>query len=424
MSGLESGIDGCPSHTTTAQAQLSDDFDAFTFLAEPHPVLTRARNEAPVFFDEATEHWVVTRYGTIKTMLADPETFSSVNALDPISPLDERVPQTLEVGGFGGRPFIVNLDGEAHGETKRIMAKVLHPRAVAAFEPRIRQLAQDMLGQLPTGEPFDFVDRFTLEFPALVIFEFLGLPAEVVREVTGWADARLELFFGSLPGDRQAHEAEGIVEFWKFIEDHIDAQTENPGDHFVGDLVRLMLDGEEDVTKNDIANYCWSFLFAGHETTTGQIGSMVRDMLLQREAWEAVVDDPTKISKAVEESLRMNTSVFNWRRRATREVDLDGITVPGGANLFLVYGSANRDADQFPDPDRFDVDREGLRKHLGLGFGAHFCVGAGLARLQLKIVLEELTALMPNLQLVPDAEQRYIDNVSFCGPRSLWLVDR
>ena len=118
----------------------------------------------------------------------------------------------------------------------------------------------------------------------------------------------------------------------------------------------------------------------------------------------------------------MNTSVFNWRRRTTREIELDGVVVPEGADVFLVYGSANRDAEQFPDPDRFVVQREGVRRHLGLGFGEHFCVGAGLARLQLKIVLEEMTALMPDIDLVEGAEQRYLDNSSFCGPRSLWLT--
>jgi len=413
----------CPFHTTEAQSALSDDFDAFTFLADPHPILTRSREDAPVFYDEATGYWVVTRYDTIRTALGDTETYSSVNALDPMSELDPQVPAILEAGHFGGRPFIVNIDGEEHREHKRIMSKVLHPRAVSSFEPRIRELAHTMLSEFPSDKPFDFVDGFTLEFPALVIFEFLGLPAEVVRDVKGWADARLELFFGRLPADQQIAEAGGVVQFWQFIEQHIDAQVEDPGDHFVGDMVRLMLSGEEEVTRNDIANYCWSFLFAGHETTTGQIGSMIRDMLTQREAWDAVVDDPSLISGAVEESLRMNTSVFNWRRRTTREVEPDGVTVPADSDVFLVYGSANRDDRQFPDADRFNVEREGVRRHLGLGFGEHFCVGAGLARLQLKIVLEEITAMMPDLQLVPDAEQRYINNTSFCGPRSLWLVN-
>ena len=413
---------GCPFHTTATQAALSADFDVFTFLSDPHPILARAREEAPVFFDEASDYWIVTRYEAIRNALADPETFSSVNALDPMSPLDAEVPVILDEGQFGGRPFIVNIDGEEHREHKRIMSSVLHPRAVSAFEDRIRVLARTMLEVIPSGEPFDFVDRFTLEFPALVIFEFLGLPAEVVREVKGWADARLELFFGRLPAAQQVTEAHGVVDFWKFIEKHIDSQIEQPGDHFAGNLVRLMLDGEEDMTRNDIANYCWSFLFAGHETTTGQIGSMVRDMLTQRDAWSAVIDDASTIPSAVEESLRMNTSVFNWRRRTTRSVELDGVSIPEDSNVFLVYGSANRDAEQFPDPDRFVVGREGVRRHLGLGFGEHFCVGAGLARLQLKIVLEEMTALMPTLDLVEGADQHYIDNSSFCGPRSLWLT--
>ena len=197
----------------------------------------------------------------------------------------------------------------------------------------------------------------------------------------------------------------------------------DPGDHFVGDLIRLLQSGEETITANDIANYCWSFLFAGHETTTAQIANMVRDMLSQREAWEAVVVDPSLARNAVEESLRMNTSVFNWRRRTTCEVEVEGARIPAGADLFLVYGSANRDANEFDDPDRFIVDRKEARRHLGLGFGVHFCVGAGLARLQLKVVLEEMTARRPDLKLVPGAEQRYIDNISFCGPRSLWLQD-
>lgn len=185
--------------------------------------------------------------------------------------------------------------------------------------------------------------------------------------------------------------------------------------------MRLHLSGEEDVSVNDIANYCWSFLFAGHETTTAQITNMVRDMLLQPDAWRAVIQDPSLAPKAVEESLRLNTSVFNWRRRTTAEIEVEGVTLPAGSDLFLVYGSANHDADHFAEPDTFDLEREGVRRHLGLGYGAHFCVGAGLARLQLKVVLEELTALMPDLELVPDRDSTYIRNVSFCGPRSLWL---
>lgn len=396
-------------------------FDPFTFLSDPHPFLDHARTHAPIFRDEHTGHWVVTRYETIKNILSDPETFSSVNALDPITPLDGQVPKILEDGKFGARPFIVNIDGEDHRERKRIFTSVLHPRKVAEFEPYIRDLTRRMLSTFPEGEPFELVDRFSLDFPALVVFAFLGIPEDHVREIKTWADARMELFFGDLtPGD-QREQAHGVVKFWRYIEDHIEGQLADPGDHFVGDLVRLHLSGEEDVTTNDIANYCWSFLFAGHETTTAQITNMTRDMLSQRTAWDAVIDDPSLAPKAVEESLRMNTSVFNWRRRVTRDVEVEGTTLSAGDNIFLVYGSANHDVDQFPEPDTFDIEREGVRRHLGLGHGPHFCVGAGLARLQLRVVLEEMTALMPDLQLVTDRPSTFIRNVSFCGPRSLWL---
>ncbi|MGI9595434.1 MAG: cytochrome P450, partial [Acidimicrobiales bacterium] len=416
--------DSCPFHVTESQQALAREFEPFRFLADPHPLLARSRRRAPLFHDEKLDHWVVTDYQTIREILTDHETYSSVNALDPISPLDPAVPEALEAGGFGARPFIVNIDGDEHSEHKRIFTSVLHPRRVARFEPEIRSLARGLIGRFPRSGPFDFVDEFSLEFPALVIFTFLGLPAEDVRDVKSWADTRMQLFFGNLAPEQQRAQAGGIVEFWRYIEDHIARQLDDPGDHFVGDMVRLHLSGEEDVTTNDIANYCWSFLFAGHETTTAQTTSMVRDLLQQRQAWEAVVADQTLVGRAVEESLRMNTSVFNWRRRTTRDVEIHGQTVPAGSDLFVVIGSANRDDTEFADPDRFQVEREEVRRHMGFGFGAHYCVGAGLARLQLKVVLEELISTAPDLELVPGGEQRHIDNVSFCGPRTLWLQRR
>lgn len=407
--------------TLSNSSAASPEFDPFTFLSDPHPFLGHARENAPIFRDDNTGYWVVTRYEAIKEILTDPATFCSANALDPITPLDAEVPRILKRGGFGARPFIVNIDGDDHRERKRIFTSVLHPRKIAQFEPFIRTLAKAMLAEFPADEPFELVDGFSLDFPALVVFAFLGIPDEDVREIKGWADARMELFFGDLSAEQQEEQAHGVVKFWRYIEDHIEQQLSDPGDHFVGDLVRLHLSGDEDITTNDIANYCWSFLFAGHETTTAQITNMVRDMLSQPAAWQAILGDPSLASKAVEESLRMNTSVFNWRRRTTREAEVEGTTLPAGADLFLVYGSANRDDSQFPEPDTFDIERKEVRRHLGLGHGAHFCVGAGLARLQLKVVLEELTALMPDLQLVPSRKSTFIRNVSFCGPRSLWL---
>lgn len=411
----------CPFHTTPEQAALSKDFDAFTFMANPHPILARARQEAPVFYDEETDYWVVTAYDSVRSLLGQPERFSSDIALDPMFPFDPAVPEVLTEGEFGARPFILNIDGEEHSEHKRIMSKVLHPRAVADREDVIRLIARRLISSLPDDESFDFVERFSMVFPALVIFMFLGLPEEVVSDVNRWADARMELFFGELPLEQQADEARGMVEFWQFIERHIDEQIDDPGDHFVGDLIRLLLSGEEEITRNDIANYCWTFLFAGHETTTSQITNMVSDLLLQREAWDAVVADSGLINPAVEESLRMNTSVFNLRRRVTEEVTIDGVTIPADSKVFVVSGGANRDVAEFEDPDHFTIGRDNARRHLGFGFGEHFCVGAGLARLQLRVVLQELTAAMPDLALVDGAERRFINNAFFCAPRTLWL---
>ncbi|MGI9599014.1 MAG: hypothetical protein ACR2QK_22815, partial [Acidimicrobiales bacterium] len=183
--------DRCPFHLTEDQESLSQAFEPFRFLADPHPLLDRARRRAPLFYDETLGYWVVTDHETIREILTDHETYSSVNTLEPVVPLASEVSTTLDEGGFGARAFIVNIDREEHTEHKRIFTSVLHPRRVATFEPEIRRLARDMIERCPRDRPFDFVDAFSLEFPALVIFAFLGLPAEDVRAVKGWADARM-----------------------------------------------------------------------------------------------------------------------------------------------------------------------------------------------------------------------------------------
>jgi cytochrome P450 len=138
-----------------------------------------------------------------------------------------------------------------------------------------------------------------------------------------------------------------------------------------------------------------------------------------RDAWERLCADPSLIPNAVEELLRYDSSVITWRRRARRAVEIAGMTIPEGANLLLALCSGNRDDAHFPEPDRFDIDRENARNHLSFGFGIHYCLGAPLARLELNVVLEEITRRMPSLRLVSDQRWEFSPNTSFRGPMRL-----
>ena len=161
---------------------------------------------------------------------------------------------------------------------------------------------------------------------------------------------------------------------------------------------------------------------AGHETTTNLLTNAMRLLLDHREQWEQLCDDPSLIPGAVEEALRFDSSVNAWRRLALTDVDLgDGVVLPEGARILVLLGSGNRDGAEFDEPDRFDISRQDARRHLSFGKGIHYCLGAPLARLEARVVLEEITRRAPEIQPVAH-DLEYAPIISFRGPKELWLT--
>jgi pyruvate,water dikinase len=197
----------------------------------------------------------------------------------------------------------------------------------------------------------------------------------------------------------------------------VDDRLENPQDDLPSDLVRLNREGDESISRHEIASICYSQLTAGHETTTNLLGNGLKELLAHRSQWEAICADPDLIPNAVEEVLRFGASVFAWRRKAKRAAVVNGIQLPEGANVLLLLGSANRDESNFHDPETLDVLRENAKDHLAFGLGIHYCLGAPLARLQARIVLEELTRRLPGMRLAPDQSFTYAPNTTFRGPQ-------
>jgi len=183
-----------------------------------------------------------------------------------------------------------------------------------------------------------------------------------------------------------------------------------------------MVESEGTDGCEQIAPILFSLSFAGHETTNNLIGDCVRRLLEDPQRWAALVDDPTLIPAAIEETLRYDTSVPVWRRVTTKPVTVGGVDLPEGAKLFLWLASTGRDPDVFDDPDSFDLTRANARHHLAFGKGIHFCIGANLARLEAKIALEELTARHPTLRLVSDQHLTFHPNISFRGPEKMMVT--
>jgi cytochrome P450 len=173
------------------------------------------------------------------------------------------------------------------------------------------------------------------------------------------------------------------------------------------------------LTHPEVTTIVYGLLLAGHETTTNLLNNAFQRLLAERSAWEDLCRDPSLIPNAIEEVLRLDSSVIAWRRRTRQATEIGGVPVPAEADLLFLLGATNHDPMMFQDPERFDIRRPNARDHISFGHGAHFCLGAPLARLEARVVLEKFTSRFPALRLTPGQTLRFSHNISFRGPLSL-----
>ncbi|WP_020389625.1 cytochrome P450 [Kribbella catacumbae] len=401
------GLGGCPVH---------HGFEPFS-QADPFPSYAELRAEEPVMYDERIGYWVVTRYDDVKAVFDDWETFSSENAQAPVR---ERGPQATRIMADGGFTAYSGLSARIppdHTRIRKVVAKAFTPRRYKALEPAIRaNVVAQLEGLLANpGRRGDLVKELAYQVPTITILTLIGADTSQVDTYKRWSDSRAAMTWGDLTDEEQVPHAHNLVEYWTECRRLVAEAHETDPDSLVGDLVRAQRDGDP-ITDHEIASVCYSLLFAGHETTTTLISNTLRVLLAHPDQWRHIVDDPTKIAGAVDEVLRFSPSIVAWRRRATKDASIGGVSVPAGADVLLVMGSANRDDAKFDDPDTFDIERPNAREHLAFGFGIHYCLGNLLAKLQAKIAVEEVARRAPGLELVDGDAIEFGDNLSFRGP--------
>lgn len=388
-------------------------------MNDPFPAYARLRDEAPVMFDDRIGYWVVTRYADVKAVFDDWETFSSENAQAPVRSRGPEATRIMDEGGFTAYSGLSARIPPDHTRLRAIAQKAFTPRRFKVLEPAIRAnaaaLIQEMLAR-PERDG-DILRDLAIDIPTITILTLLGVPTDQVATYKRWSDSRGAMTWGDLSDDEQVPHARNLVDYWQECQALVARAHEVGGDNLVADLVRAQQEGEP-ISDHEIASLCYSLLFAGHETTTTLISNTVRVLLGHRSAWEGVVAEPSLIPGAIDETLRYSGSIVAWRRKATRDAEIGGVAIPAGAGILLVMGSANRDAEVFADPDAFDIHRDNARAHLSFGFGIHYCLGNQLAKLQDKIVIEELVAAAPSLRLA-GGEIGFGSNLSFRAPTSV-----
>jgi len=405
----------CPIHA---------DFDPLSaeFLTDPFPIM--AANDDPIFYAPAIDYYVVTRYADIAAVFLDHETYSAAAAQLPLVSLDPAAIQILRDDGYKPQPSMVSLDPPAHRRLRNPTVRAFTPRRVRTMEPKIRTIVDQLLSEIDTSQPFDIVSALAFPLPATVIFELLGIPEKDWAQLKEWCGDRASLTFGRPSPAEQVVNAKGLAAYRGFLREFVAMKNaDRAGDDFTTALLAIHDEDPDQLELDEIVSIIFSLTLAGHETTHYLIGNLVRNVLQDRELWQTLVADPTLIPNAVHETLRYDTSVTVWRRITTRPTTLGGVDLPEGAKLYLWLAAAGRDISVFPEPDKFDLHRENATSTLTFGKGVHYCLGEALGKLEARLALEGLIARFPTLRLVEGQAFTFPTNLSFRGPKELWVSE-
>jgi cytochrome P450 len=375
------------------EADVARDFDLARlpadFYRDPYPVYAALRRHDPVH--RFSGGLFLTRYADIERVYKDAKTFSS--------------DKTLEFGAkYGPSPLyqhhttsLVFNDPPLHTRVRRIIAGALTPRAIASMEAGVVELVDRLLDDAEAGGSADLIADFAAAIPVEVIGNLLGVPRAERDPLRDWSLAILGALEPVLTLEQMAAGNQAVTEFLAYLEGLVAERRRNPGDPDKDILTRLIqgeADGER-LTAAELLQNCIFILNAGHETTTNLIGNGLQLLIEWPEARARLIREPDLARTAVEEILRYESSNQLGNRIATAEFEMGGETFPAGTRLTLCIGAGNRDPDQFPDPDRFDIARAPNR-HLAFASGIHQCVGMNVARLEGRVALGRFLARFPD----------------------------
>lgn len=371
---------------------------------DPFSVLELARREEPVFHAPALGLWVVTRHDDVLTVLKDHRTFSSVGALRSSS-----VPHPPEVTdalaeGFPEMPYIIEIDPPLHDRIRGLVARAFTPRRVNELEPRIVELAAELIDGFVASGRADLIDAFAWPLPLRVLGELFGFPRDDLDQIHHWGTDWL-LLQQERPLAEQVGHARGLVELQRYCLTAVEDRILRPTDDLLGAMVSANAESDEPLTAVEIAGLPLDLMVAGHVTVTRAIGSTLHRSFSEPSLREHLLD-PELAPKAIEEILRLESPAQGLFRVTTREVELGGALLPKGARVMAHFASANRDACVFADPDAYHAERDDIGSHLAFGKGIHFCMGAPLGRLELRVALPMLLRRLRGLRPGAEAPRR------------------
>jgi cytochrome P450 len=354
----------------------------------------------PVWHEPDVDLYVIGGHVEARRALMDVETFSNSRHFSGVP--DEAAvayQRRLAEHGWARASTLQRTDPPVHTRYRKLLNRVFSPAKVAELTPRIDEIATDLIDRVADRGSCEFVTDFALPLPGILIAEQLGLDQSDYQRFRRWADAMLSLAQRRMSVDEALAEADVELEAQHFLAAEFERRREQPTDDLISRLVHAHGDDEQPFTMPELQDLMHQLVTGGFETTTGALAAGMWVLATHPELQARLRAESGLMTNFVEEALRFDSPVQGLWREATRDVDVAGVTIPAGAAVMIRFGAANRDACVFEDPDSFDVDRPDARNHVAFGFGAHFCIGATLARQELHSGFRLLLSRLDDLAL-------------------------
>lgn len=372
-------------------------------IANPYPYYARLRETAPVYHSVDPDLWLLSRHADVAAAVRDADRFSSDLGIASgfnDNPFNPGISFPSWLATVLGRVLpirtLLTSDPPEHTQLRRKVSRAFTPRRIAAWEPRIREVAERLVDDMAVKsgqKPIDLVDDLASPLPTMIIAEMMGIPVDHRDDFKRWSD---NLVNGLLTGGSRTKLLTSAVAISWFFARTVRQRRRAPGD----DLVSLLIAQHDDAGGLGLAElikFCVLLLVAGNETTTNLIANAMLALLDRPDLWQQIVSDPAlAAAAAVEETLRFDGPGQGLLRIATADVTIGGVTIPAGARVLPLIGSANRDPHRWNDPDKFRLDRK-ANEHLAFGSGIHFCIGNALARIEARVAIEVLARRLPHI---------------------------
>jgi len=369
---------------------------AFAVHDDPYETYRRLRDDDPAYWNPDLRFWALSRFDDVLEGFRDVETFSSAGGIA----LENR----RAIGAATEFQQMIELDPPEHTVFRKLVSRVFTGRRVAEMEDEIRAIVDHYLDSVVERGECDLVVDVTSPFPMDVICAVLGIPEADRAGLRAHAERIMIREDGSMAIPREA--AEGMFGLLAYFIDDLPKRKAGEGRGLITELVGLEVDGRA-LTDEELLGFCVLFVIAGHETTTKMVANAVELLSRHPAQRDALVADPDLIPEAVEEVLRFHNSTQYMHRTVTRDIERHGRQLRAGDSVLLLIGAANHDPREFgPTAEVFDISRRPER-HLAFGYGAHFCLGAALARMEGKVALEQIHRRIPDYRVDHDAKVRF-----------------